>query len=82
MKATEFLKGFDACVGHAWDLTDACQDGYDNPSKANPFIYSSPNSNAFEAGQEWKKTGKPRPTKCASGRGQLVKVDGVEYRAK
>jgi hypothetical protein len=56
-------------------LTEACLEGYDNPSKiTGGHLFSSDNWLAFKAGQHLNKKGMTRPISCKKSRGYRVRV--------
>jgi len=58
------------------DLTQAFLDGFNSQDVQtdNPFIWSSPNWLAFDAGARFAKLGTSTPTKCKASRGYTLRV--------
>lgn len=58
------------------DLTEAFLEGWNaaDPQIDNPYLWSSPNWLAFDAGASFYKLGASKPTRCKASRGYSLRV--------
>lgn len=58
------------------DLTEAFLEGWNSqdPMIDNPYMWSSPNWLAFDAGGNFVKQGTSKPIKCKASRGYTLRV--------
>ena len=63
------------------DLTEAFLEGYNaqDPQLDNPFLYSSPNWLAFNAGGSFAKHEDTIPTMCRASKGYKLRVFGNNH---